>query len=58
MTDKSAVKRLVMRLLCGIAVPHKWTWKIGDTGGKLYLDAPPPDCARCERCGRKYGPDA
>ena len=44
-------------LLCRVFGWHKWTWKIGDTGGKIYLDAPPPDCAKCERCGRRYGQD-
>jgi hypothetical protein len=41
------------KLLCLIGW-HTWTWKY-ERGTTLFLDAPPPDHATCERCGVRFG---
>ena len=43
---------ILIKLLCLIGY-HRWTWKF-ERGTTLYLDAPPPDHATCEFCGKKY----
>ena len=34
---------------------HNWTWKLREDHGIIKLNAPPPDHAKCKRCGIKYG---
>jgi len=50
------LNRLVGFLLCRVGW-HNWTWKF-ESGDTLYLDAPPPDHAKCSRCGARYGRSA
>ena len=43
---------MLNKLFCLIGY-HRWTWKF-ERGTTIYLDAPPPDHATCEFCGKKY----
>lgn len=40
------------RALC-LILGHRWTWKF-IRGTTLYLNAPPPNHAKCSRCGITY----
>ena len=57
---KRALRRnkVIGKLLCFIGW-HNWTWKLtyfGNTGPQpIILNAPPPDNAKCSRCGKPYG---
>ena len=41
-----------MKLLCLLGW-HRWVWKLSDVG-YVSLTGPPPDFAKCERCGTRY----
>jgi len=47
------LKRLVSLICCKMGW-HNWRWNLEDTGGVLYLDKSPPDCAKCTRCGVRF----
>lgn len=43
----------MLRRLCCFVGWHMWTWKLTEEG--IVLNGPPPDYAKCECCGVRYG---
>ncbi len=35
---------------------HKWTWKFENGRYPVIISNPPPDNAKCSRCGKRYVP--